>query len=561
MRQVHPILFIVLLATAPSGAGCAAKFADCEPDPNDTTRCKKDATTTDTPAAGGQGGQDGAGPVDDNPGIVRPSGDASAPETNSRDGMGVGEPGPDASQGPPPGPRVPTDGRRLKAKGLESSPGHRTFDGWFDTVLTQDCSFAVAADGELRCIPGEFWSRTAELFTDPMCQVSTTAFLSSRCSTPNLVRRRVTVAGVCESRTAVYSVRPFKPAAVFVKDSTTGTCRPGLPDAATTGLYVLDKELPATMFLRGTVTPVKQSTVDDPIEFLEVTAEDGAVEPIAPRSKQSGKNCNFWSDMDSKQFCLPTYDFVYQSSQTKFSDPKCESEPLVSVDGRCGRGPELALLIKALSGSCAATRTWYQVGQTPKMTFVRDAGMCIASSTKPEQEDRALGAEVRVDSYPTVTLRNDDSTSHRLRRRILVTPGGQEQVANSSKGWFDSFARRPCVPIAVGRANSVCIPANVTFVGELGEFADARCSVPVYRRPGLCDPLPEFVVASGADTCQERPAIYRVGDSHRGQVFALIETDGTSTCVLSEAAPPSGSVQTLITVPETELPTLAHFPR
>lgn len=45
------------------------------------------------------------------------------------------------------------DGSRLKARYYVADDGARQFAGWFDTQRGEDCTFQVAADGKMRCMP------------------------------------------------------------------------------------------------------------------------------------------------------------------------------------------------------------------------------------------------------------------------------------------------------------------------------------------------------------------------------------------------------------------------
>jgi hypothetical protein len=75
---------VLSLLVALLGAGCSAKLLDCEPDPADTTRCKKTVTVaTDKP--GGSGGQSGSAGPGNNGGSGGGSGSAGQGSTAATD--------------------------------------------------------------------------------------------------------------------------------------------------------------------------------------------------------------------------------------------------------------------------------------------------------------------------------------------------------------------------------------------------------------------------------------------------------------------------------------------
>lgn len=63
-----------------------------------------------------------------------------------------GEPGQIGPQGPP-GADSTESGTRLRRNLIVGEDGSREPVGWYDSQLMTDCSFVLAADGELRCLP------------------------------------------------------------------------------------------------------------------------------------------------------------------------------------------------------------------------------------------------------------------------------------------------------------------------------------------------------------------------------------------------------------------------
>jgi hypothetical protein len=90
-------------------------------------------------------------------GVSNPSPEPVRPATQD----GGREPAPDPRQPPQrpseagaDEPAQPTSGSRLRAAWVVSDDGARQFSGWRDTQRGgEECSFGIAADGVLRCLP------------------------------------------------------------------------------------------------------------------------------------------------------------------------------------------------------------------------------------------------------------------------------------------------------------------------------------------------------------------------------------------------------------------------
>jgi hypothetical protein len=95
------------------------------------------------------------------------AGDASAGTPDS----GTGPDGaPDVGMPEPPGPLPWKSGFRLRARIVDGGEGAKLFAFWQDTVLRLTCSFAVAADGRVRCLPlDEDLSVITTFFADSDC--------------------------------------------------------------------------------------------------------------------------------------------------------------------------------------------------------------------------------------------------------------------------------------------------------------------------------------------------------------------------------------------------------
>jgi hypothetical protein len=118
---------------------------------------------------------------------------------------------------------APVAGSRLVPIFIVAEDESRQFFGWFDKARNENCSFAIAADGVVRCLPSH--AIEARLFSDSSCKQRVAAM--SSCAgdggAPYIVER---VPSSCSlpARLHVHEVGArLTPAAVFAEDSA-GAC-------------------------------------------------------------------------------------------------------------------------------------------------------------------------------------------------------------------------------------------------------------------------------------------------------------------------------------------------
>ncbi len=93
-------------------------------------------------------------------------GNPGAPGLTGHDGP-PGEPGPPGAAGKD----STVSGERLRAVYRSTDDGAREAIGWHDSKLNAACSFAVATDGKMRCLPGDdvFFNQVSFLYGEPAC--------------------------------------------------------------------------------------------------------------------------------------------------------------------------------------------------------------------------------------------------------------------------------------------------------------------------------------------------------------------------------------------------------
>ena len=139
-------------------------------------------------------------------------------------GDGGGNGGPGTSGGISIGPdeaQAAESGTRLKARRYVSTDGAKQPTGmWFDTTRNEECSFATAADGKLRCLPRMM--PTVELFADAGC-IQRLAMTQAGCPAPEYISIGVGAAGCSTQGMRVLAKgAQFTGASVYAKSG--GAC-------------------------------------------------------------------------------------------------------------------------------------------------------------------------------------------------------------------------------------------------------------------------------------------------------------------------------------------------
>ena len=132
-------------------------------------------------------------------------------------------------------------GTRLRARTYVGDDGSRQFAGWHDSERNEDCAFAQAGDGKLRCLPTAVF---ASYFTDAQCTAP--AIIVASCTPlPNYARTGTGVSG-CINYGPITSVGATV-STIFSGPS----CTQGVVPAGYTA-YSVGAEIPPTSFVAAT---------------------------------------------------------------------------------------------------------------------------------------------------------------------------------------------------------------------------------------------------------------------------------------------------------------------
>jgi hypothetical protein len=161
------------------------------------------------------------------------------------------------------GPALPgvVSGSRLRAKIRDGGGGAVRFAGWFDTELGVPCSFVLARDGQLRCLPGPL-----AVHSDPTCTMPVWGRTRDFATPPPYVIALFPLPGVGG---AVYPLgAPYTGAA---RNTSGSRCVDGY--APSGSYYGTGAEIPSERFVSATV---RKAPVEYGASVSTSTASDGS---------------------------------------------------------------------------------------------------------------------------------------------------------------------------------------------------------------------------------------------------------------------------------------------
>ena len=384
-----------------------------------------------------------------------------------------------------------TSGTRLQAIWLVAADGAQQFEKWHDTQLNLDCSFAIAADGVLRCLPQSV----------PLADGNSSGYADSACTKPVAYSYSPCLVSyvlgmdrsVCPSRLHVYSRGASVPAMHYANWD--GPCTPADYGGS---FYALGPELPASTFVSATYT---SGPALGGLTAVYTQGSDGSKGVDHWMDSASASPCSLFEAADQTQRCIPNTDASGASGQ--YTDSTCTTPAASTPDVGCGA--------PAYSGSygqdsqCNFFFRVFTVG--PKLTSLPYAGT-TANCTPfkgPGFDWYSPGSEVPPSSFVQVTLL-PPSGSTRLQRMNFATPGGLLQLS----GWYDSSRHETCRMDVAADAQVRCLPDKFTGLGNA--FKDAACTQPmVLWTTAICGSPPPYVITPDFNACPLLSHVYPRG--------------------------------------------------
>jgi hypothetical protein len=402
--------------------------------------------------------------------------------------------------------------------------------GLQDSQLGVVCRFALAEDGERRCLPLD--APGGVYFADAEC--SRRIYADPRAS-----------AGACAPVAFTYSARASSPSCdeePLLRVYRTGDAAPdGMIYASTpAGCLPLTaagcrRELvpePATSFVRGTY---REQTVDGALDAVWIDYDDGARVLDHLRDRARDAECRPEPELAGAR-CLPVEQA--QAYEPQFADAAC-SGGRVAVDYSRVRPCMRArvAVTSALSECGSYERRLYELGEQLPTLYVGDQGACVERPPQAGEIDYRIGAPLALGSLPLLGQRTANNAAERLALRSYFGDGDQQLLA---AGFFDRALGRDCEAERFRDGILRCVPRNSDGSAPLragtdGPYADPDCTtllLALPARPEACDAGSDMVrvlatPASALDSVRrlgvrvDAPATVYARENTRGTCIAL----------------------------------------
>lgn len=367
-------------------------------------------------------------------------------------------------------------GSRLRARVLDVG-GARAFVGFHDRKLDIDCSFRLATDGVVRCLPDV---SVGLAYADPACSTVVGQLVEAACSTS----------------TPKYAV--FRQSSCNTRTPTDTYYAIGAPVMSTVYAAPYCKPLGALDHFFA-VTPVPPSTFVAGSERLEphgslgsrvVVGDDGSRATVGVYDVARGRACAPTDLYDGgPKRCLPL-------NQARlgglFADAQC-TQPVAQANPDCD-APELIVEYPELACS---SPTMFAVASQADLSTVYSGIGCV--TTQVSRGDYYLpGRELGPDAFPALVDVAVGSGAARV--------GAFGDVSGAALDFGSGFlvlakSQRTCQPARDGHGVLRCVDdAAAEIDGRF--FSDAACTQPVavIETPCATPPAP-YIVRWGNGDC------------------------------------------------------------
>lgn len=147
---------------------------------------------------------------------------------------------------------VNQSGTRLKAKYYAGSDGSKVFIGMYDSQRNEDCSFTLAGDGVLRCLPTTGTASVSAYYSDSACSVPL-ALINKGCTSKYIVR------GESSTGACVYTYKthlhqygaPYTAPTAYVGSS--GSCSAAVISNTMFDFFSVGPEIPPSSFVDASI--------------------------------------------------------------------------------------------------------------------------------------------------------------------------------------------------------------------------------------------------------------------------------------------------------------------
>jgi hypothetical protein len=420
-------------------------------------------------------------------------------------------------------------GQRIKARYWRAAGGTAAiFDALYDTVRSEDCTYAKLADGTTRCVPGHITTEVESLYYDGSC--ATPPIYGSTVGIAKYVGATIG-AGSCDPRLRMFAVGASTTIAV-PRQLVDGVCTAVAAPASATTLT----ELQPSTWYSATLS------VGPGVDGLAARSWDGVEESsrfFAGWNDVAGSfPCAFTLFNTNEHRCLPT-NAISKQQLAYFTDDTCTTS---AGAVRSCDAPFVVYPTRLCAGTDA---TCIALGTAIPRPYVK-ATSCTALDPVPA----GVTYRTNLDAAAPATFVLGTPTNVGAERikvdYDLAGSTAARAIAfhDTTMGGFD------CKPILFADGKTRCAPADSGGTSA-SLFSDPACTIPAfYTGSGagsLCGPahVPAYAIASGAGGATAVYSLLPAG-SDAGTV-GNYRVDGTGQCVV--AIPPPKSVPHALKTP------------
>ncbi len=414
-------------------------------------------------------------------GDASPSGDDDTTTDDTGDG-GSQEPLPEYKSG-----------TRLRANLVGGQGDAKLFTGWYDKTLKANCAFALAEDGQQRCLPSG--AELGSTYSDSACTLRAVV-VTPTCKVPAFAVGE----GTCEQGPVVLRVGSKLTTTLLYVKQKSGSCA-SLP---ANGQDVYEAVAPVAA---GDMVSAEESTgtSKDGLAVLSRIAEDGAVETISAVDTEHAGLCDAKTGNSGR--CLPSQTAF---EQTFFKDAGCKTSAAIysSSTTSCGRTPSAVLRPSGSASTCGDTAPSYAaVGAKVSGTVYQNQGVCEAS-TETSASFYEVGQAMALTDFPA--LKNQETGSSRIQVRSATSSSGMHIL---DRGLFDQDRSEECAPAPASDGATRCLPLSSSR-NDVRYFSDAKCTKPIAFVGSECTPPSSVrLVTNLATACGEyNVRVFQVGE-------------------------------------------------
>lgn len=442
----------------------------------------------------------------------------------SRDGGPVGEDGGPIlpGDGGTSGQRLWVGGSRLKARYYETSDGTATFIGWRDSQIAMTCSFGVAADGKLRCLPfGEGIQSAGFYFKDAACtQKIATVYKGGRCppAAPRYANEYDNAQ--CPSRVHFYSVgAKLATTTAYYRDSQ-GVCRQTSFAGSQDDLYDVGAEVAPTTFVGATE---QQGPDYGGAVRIDLVADDGARGFLRFQDVARGTQCSFRTAADGTFRCLPLGEASVYGGE--YSNASCTAPVAGRGTSAC---PAPKIISEYVASGCSSTSKVYEGGASAT-AYYKNGATCTPYPPSSYTQYYSVGAEIPSSQFLEARVSAPVGAA-RVKTKMIELRGQPHPF-----GLYDSQRNEDCSFQLAGDGIIRCLPSSR---GSVYFYSDAACTQRLaYVIPtNGCNTPFSLAPLYDDSTCPARTRIFSVGaQTNPAQLYVKLDDNSCVTTTFTTA--------------------------